>query len=87
MINNANDANLVLQDFLSEVNRTAVSGGVLADPITGSVGVIDGDQLYQIVDTLEKIHGKVYLTAYAMENTTSMGPLRLKIKVMQKVGV
>lgn len=78
------DAELIVQDFLSAVNHAAVDKGILSDPITGSVGIIDGEQLYQIIDTVEKVRGKVYLSAYARENTTSMGPLRLNLKVGQK---
>jgi len=81
------DARMVVQDFLSEVNHAAVDKGVLSDPITGSVGVIDGEQLYEVIDSVDKVRGKVYLTAYAGENTTSMGPLRLKLKLVQKAGV
>ena len=71
----------IVQDFLAEVNRAAVNRGVLADPISGSVGVIDGNQIYEIIDTISPVRGKVYLTAYARETTTSIGPLRLNIKV------
>lgn len=78
------DAELIVQDFLSAVNHAAVDKGILSDPITGSVGIIDGEQLYQIIDTVEKVRGKVYLSAYARENTTSIGPLRLNLKVGQK---
>jgi len=81
------DARMVVQDFLNEVNHAAVDKGVLSDPITGSVGVIDGEQLYEVIDSVDKVRGKVYLTAYAGENTTSMGPLRLKLKLVQKAGV
>lgn len=83
----AGNAQIIVQDFLAEVNRAAVEKGVLSDPITGSVGVIDGEQLYEIIDSVSKAHGKIYLTAYAGENTTSIGPLRLNIKLVQKVGV
>ena len=78
------DAEFIVQDFLSAVNHAAVGKGILADPITGSVGIIDGDQLYSIIDAVEKVRGKVYLSAYARENTTSMGPLRLNLKLGQK---
>jgi len=83
-ITKADDAEFIVQDFLSAVNHAAVDKGILADPITGSVGIIDGDQLYSIIDSVEKVRGKVYLSAYSRENTTSMGPLRLNIKVGQR---
>lgn len=82
-VTNNGDAEKIVQDFLSEVNRAAVGKGILADPITGSVGIIDGEQLYSIIDSVEKVRGKVYLSAYSREKTTSIGPLRLNLKVGQ----
>ena len=79
-----NDAENILQNFLFEVNHVAVGKGILPDPITGSVGVIEGNQLYEIIDSVEKVRGKVYLSAYAKDSTTSIGPLRLNIKVEQR---
>ncbi len=81
------DAEIILQNFLSEINRAAVGRGILADPISGSVGIIDGDQLYEVMDSVGKIRGKVYLSAYAKDATTSIGPLRLNIKVEQRRGL
>ena len=86
-VTKADDAEFIMQNFLAEINRVAVTKGILADPINGSVGVIDGDQLYNIIDTISKVRGKVYLSAYAKDATTSIGPLRLNIKVGQKRGV
>ena len=82
-IQNDDDAEFIVQDFLSAINHAAVDKGVLADPISGSVGIIDAEQLYKIIDSVEKVRGKVYLSAYARENTTSIGPLRLNLKVGQ----
>ncbi len=78
------DAQEILQNFLTEVNHAAVNRGVLADPVTGSVGVIDGDQLYEMLEKISPIRGKFYLSAYAKENITSIGPLRLNIKITQR---
>ena len=81
------DAQVIVQNFLLEVNQAAVRRGILSDPISGSVGIIDSDQLYGIMDSVSRTRGKIYLTAYARENTTSIGPLRLNIKLGQKSGV
>ena len=83
-IQNNYDAAGIVQDFLAAVNHAAVEKGILSDPITGSVGIIDSEQLYGIIEAVEKVRGKVYLSAYAGENTTSFGPLRLNIKVGQR---
>lgn len=75
---------LILQDFLTEINSIAVERGILSDPLTGSVGRMEGTQLYEVLDTLIDARGKVQLTATAREETDSQGPLRLNIKVERR---
>lgn len=76
-------AEQVVGNFLSEVNHTAAAKGVLADPITGAVGVMEGSQLYQIVDAVSAAKGMIILTAYARDATEAIGPLRLNVKLEQ----
>lgn len=80
-LDDANPPELILQDFLTEINRLALERGILSDPLTGSVGRMEGSQLYEVLDTLDDIKGSVRLTAYAREETDSQGPLRLNIRV------
>ncbi|MBR5913742.1 MAG: DUF3084 domain-containing protein [Selenomonadaceae bacterium] len=80
-IKNEMDAEPIVREFLSEVNRAAVAKGILTDPITHAVGVMEGSQLYELIDELSDARGKVKLTAYARDVTKSIGPLRLNIKV------
>ena len=80
-VKNEDDAELIIQEFLAEVNRAAVTKGILPDPITGSVGVMDGDQLYNLLEEIGTVQRKVRLTARAREDVKSIGPLRLNIKV------
>lgn len=75
---------MVLQDFLTEINRIATERGILTDPLTGSVGRMEGTQLYEILDKLLDAKGTVQLTATARDETYSQGPLRLNIKVEQR---
>ncbi|MBR4151956.1 MAG: DUF3084 domain-containing protein [Selenomonadaceae bacterium] len=79
-----NQPEIILQDFLSDINGIAVAKGSLADPLTGSVGSMDGTQLYEIIDSLMTAKGKILLKATARDETTSLGPLRLNIKLEQK---
>ena len=79
-----NQPEIILRDFLREINQIAVEKGSLADPLTGSVGRMDGTQLYEIIDSLMTAKGKVSLTAKARNETTSIGPLRLNIKLEQR---
>ena len=82
-----NTPELILQDFLTEINRVAVNKGILADPLTGSVGRMEGTQLYEVLDALSQAKGIVNLTAYARDKTDSQGPLRLTIKLEQRADV
>ena len=75
---------MVLQDFLTEINRIATERGILTDPLTGSVGRMEGTQLYEILDKLLDAKGTIQLTATARDETYSQGPLRLNIKVEQR---
>ena len=75
---------MILQDFLTEINQIAVEKGILADPLTGSVGRMEGTELYEVLDKLFDAKGRIQLTATARDMTTSQGPLRLNIKVEQK---
>ena len=83
-IKTADDVESIVREFLVEVNHVAVSKGILPDPMTGSVGVLNGTQLYELMDEIEKAHGKITLTARARDAVTSIGPLRLNIKVTQR---
>ena len=78
------DAEDIVRNFLGEINRAAVAKGILADPISGTVGVMEGSQLYELVEEIEYARGKIILTAYAREEVYSIGPLRLNIKFEQK---
>ena len=77
----------ILREFLTEINGIAIERGILSDPLTGSVGRMEGTQVYELLDSLLSLKGKVKLTAAAREDTDSNGPLRLNIKVEQKAGL
>jgi uncharacterized protein (DUF3084 family) len=75
------DAEKIVLDFLQKVNATAVSKGMIPDPLQGTIGVMSGSQFYEIVNALETAEGKVELTAVAGTDTNAAGPLRLNVKV------
>ncbi|MBD3878304.1 MAG: DUF3084 domain-containing protein [Quinella sp. 1Q5] len=83
-INEENPPETIFRDFLTEINRIAAEKGILTDPLTGSVGRMEGTQLYEVLDSLMGIKGRVQMTATAREETYSQGPLRLNIKVEKK---
>lgn len=80
-VNSDEDAEIIVQDFLSNVNRSAVEKGILPDPISGTIGAMNAEQLYEIIDSISSVRGKILLSAFAKENTTSIGPLRLNIRL------
>ncbi|MCR5833507.1 MAG: DUF3084 domain-containing protein [Selenomonadaceae bacterium] len=82
-VNDENTPEIILRSFLSDINGIAVEKGVLSDPLSGSVGVMEGTQIYEIFESLIDVKGKVELTAYARDKTDSSGPLRLKITLKQ----
>ena len=66
---------MVLQDFLTDVNRIATERGILADPLTGSVGLMEGTQLYEIIDALMSATIAANRAGDFFSNT-SVAPLR-----------
>ena len=75
----------LVMDFLKRVNAAASAHGILPDPIRGTVGVIDGDQLYNIVQAVEPLYGMILFSAYARDDTDALGPLRLNIKLEKEL--
>ena len=75
------DAEQVVVDFLKHVNTAATTKGILPDPIRGSVGVMDGEQFYEVVQAILPIRGNIVLSAYARDDTNALGPLRLNLKL------
>lgn len=67
--------------FFREINLIASDKGVVPDPLRGTVGVIDGGQIYEMVEALEKTEGQSVLLAYAQNDTYTLGPLRLKLGI------
>ena len=75
----------LVMDFLKRVNAAASAHGILPDPIRGTVGVIDGEQLYNIVQAVEPLYGMILFSAYARDDTDALGPLRLNIKLEKEL--
>ncbi len=75
------EAEHTVMSFLKDVNAAATERGILQDPIRGSIGVMEGAQFYDVVNSLAALHGNVVLSAFAHDATDALGPLRLNIKV------
>lgn len=74
------NSEMLISDFLRNVNMTAINNGILPNPLTGTVGVINGNQIYAIEKALAENRGKdVLISAFASADTEVLGPLRLHI--------
>lgn len=82
-----NSSEMLISDFLRNVNSTAVSNGILPNPLTGTVGVINGNQVYAIEKALAENRGNnILISAFAVNNTEVLGPLRLNIYLQRESG-
>ena len=73
----------VLQ-FLQDVNQQAKQKGVLPDPLTGTVGQVDGLQLFNSIQEIAAKGGDVNLRAVAKQDIYTEGPVRIDIIVTAK---
>lgn len=74
------NSEMLISDFLRNVNMTAINNGILPNPLTGTVGVINGNQIYAIEKALAENRGKdILISAFAAADTEVLGPLRLHI--------
>lgn len=67
--------------FLKDVNDAAIKKGMVPDRLTGAIGVIDGNQVFNVLKQLESVNGTAVLYAHANGNTNTLGPLRIILKV------
>ncbi|MEG0797152.1 MAG: DUF3084 domain-containing protein [Acidaminococcaceae bacterium] len=70
-----------LFSLLTEVNKLAVTAGVLPDPLTGKVGTMDAATMMEASDKMNALGGEVELTAYARNDITIAGPVLLRLEV------
>ena len=75
------EAENLVMGLLQEVNAVAKEKGILPDPIRGSVGVMASSQFYEAVNAVAATRGAGKISAYAREQTDSVGPLRLRLVV------
>ena len=72
--------------FLQEVNQASVKAGVMPDPMTGKVGNINAVTMVDTVTKMQRMGGKIRLTAFADGNITTAGPVELKLKLEKVSG-
>jgi hypothetical protein len=67
--------------FLQEVNERSVKAGVMPDPMTGKVGNMSAVTIVDTVNKMQRMGGKIRLTAFADGDITTAGPVALKLKL------
>ena len=67
--------------FLQEINERSVKAGVLPDPMTGKVGNMSAVTMVETVTKMQRMGGKILLTAYADGNITTAGPVQLRLRL------
>lgn len=70
--------------FLKDLNHYAQSKGVLPDPITGNVGVLEGQELMGVIQKVKEYGGQCTLTVTAVRDVYSQGPLVIDVRVNRK---
>ncbi len=67
--------------FLRDLNFYAQSQGVLPDPITGKVGVLDGQELMAVIQKVKEYNGDCDLIVKAAHDIYTQGPLVIDVQV------
>ena len=67
--------------FLKAVNTQAKERGILPDPITGEVGSLPGNELFDTIRKVELQKGPVKLEAITREDTFTSGPVQIQLRV------
>lgn len=70
----------VLTSFLSDVNHKAAADGILSNAVNGSVGVVDAEQIYNLMGQLQRSSGSAIISAFADGAVDIVGPLRIRLK-------
>ncbi len=70
--------------FLRDLNLYAQSKGVLPDPITGKVGVLDGQELMGVIQKVKECNGDCDLIVKAARDIYSQGPLVIDVQVVKR---
>ena len=68
-------------EFLQEINERSVRAGVIPDPMTGKVGNLNAVTIVDTITKMQRMGGKVRLTAFADGDITTAGPVELKLKL------
>ena len=69
----------ILHVFLRELRNKALNDGILPEPSTNNIGTMDGESFFSAVEELGKIKGGVIISAIALNDIYSEGPVTINI--------
>ena len=74
-----------LNQLFQQANRRALSAGILANPLTGTVGEFEQVELFRFILALQerKIEGEIEIFAIAATPISVAGPLKLQLIAIQ----
>lgn len=75
------DAQFTVLSFLKDVNGQAKTQGILPDPLSGDVGSMPGDELFDTIRELSRMSGPVRLEAVVREDTYTTGPVQIELRL------
>lgn len=70
-----------LHIFLRELRNSVSRSGVLPDPATNTVGSLEGEDFFEVVEKLKSFTTPVIINATALEDIYTEGPVRIKIEL------
>lgn len=76
-----NNAQYQVLSFLHTVNSTAKAEGIIPDSLTGDVGKLPGDELFQIIRRVEEHDGALRIEAVVSDDTYTSGPLPIHLRL------
>lgn len=76
-----NSYELKVIKFLKDLNKFAAKKGVLADPITGNIGQLEGRELLRVIQEVKNCNGHCTLHAIPKIDVYTSGPLIIDVRV------
>ena len=80
-VEGGDNAQFAVLSFLKDVNAQAKSKGILPDPISGDVGSLPGDELFDTIRQLSRLSGPVRIRAIVNEDTYTTGPVQIELRL------
>ena len=68
---------------MKELNKAAALKGVLRDPITGNIGTLDSENLFEVLEKIAGSDKETTLFVVAESDTYTEGPLKIILQVKE----